>query len=840
MALQDLTPFIFLKCKCEIGRPDSLSLVNKKLTPFSFKKISPKEVNAMTDQGKRKPPNFCQYSNGACDQVFDGTLEHQGIFLYPEKPEEISRTIEASVQKLKQTQRAAWDSWKNFKTSGQVIFCAICKSFRYSEIVVADVTTLNFNLLFEIGFALGLEMPVLPIRDTTFIRDKHQFEELGLLDTIGYVDFQNSEDLVARLNERASSVESIPSPPSKLKKDSPLFVLKSPINTEGSVRLMSTLKKSWFHFRTFDPIETPRLSLHEARKQVSASLGVIAHLLSPDRQGYLVHNARCALVAGIAMASNKAVLMLQEGTITQPIDYRDVVSSYTDPAQVPKLLLPFIRNIIEQFQDPLIKEIKRPEKLLEQLDIGDLAAENEIRPLRSYFLRTGQFNEARRGHARLVIGRKGGGKTAIFYGVRDTFINRKSHLVLDLKPEGHQLVKLREVILSKLSPGHQGHTLTGFWNLILLLEIAHKIYQTEKAWAQSDQDRYQRYEKLCDVYIKHGLIESGDLSERLLRQVDRITDRFRDLEGTMDSGKITQQLFTVDIKELDTAITQYLKDKDEIWFLFDNLDKGWPTRGAAKEDILIITTLLDATRKLQRQFEDLGVDFRCLIFLRSDIYELLIAETSDRGKDTAITLDWNDPEVFKEMVRLRISSTGKLSGSFDEIWPVIFDSHIGTQDSFQYMLERTLMRPRDLLSFLRRAIEVAVNRGHDRITQDDILMAESHYSDDMLLSTAFELKDIYSFAPNFLYVFLGCSQRLSINKVRDILIEAKFTDQNWEEGLKLLVWFGFLGVEDPTEGEAQFSYHVRYNINKLLAPAKNPNPTFIIHPAYRKALECTE
>ena len=63
-----------------------------------------------------------------------------------------------------------------------------------------------------------------------------------------------------------------------------------------------------------------------------------------------------------------------------------------------------------------------PDGLLERLDLGDVAAENESRQLRNYFVRTGQFVQAKRGHARLVIGRKGSGKTAIFYAIRDSFI----------------------------------------------------------------------------------------------------------------------------------------------------------------------------------------------------------------------------------------------------------------------------------------------------------------------------------------------------------------------------------------------------------------------------------
>jgi nucleoside 2-deoxyribosyltransferase len=83
--------------------------------------------------------------------------------------------------------------------SGQLIFCQICKAQRFTKVAVVDVTTMNFNLLFEIGFALGLGIPVVPIRDTTCTLDDAEFEALGLIDTLGYVDFQNSQELAAKL-----------------------------------------------------------------------------------------------------------------------------------------------------------------------------------------------------------------------------------------------------------------------------------------------------------------------------------------------------------------------------------------------------------------------------------------------------------------------------------------------------------------------------------------------------------------------------------------------------------------------------------------------------------------
>src|SRR5262249_11797322 len=146
-------------------------------------------------------------------------------------------------------------------------------------------------------------------------------------------------------------------PKAEINLESPLYVLKGPVDTEGAVLMMSTLKKSALRFRTYDIIETPRLSLHEAWKQVASSLGVIAHLLHPDRSNSVVHNARSALIAGIAMATGKVVLMIQEGQVKQPIDYRDIVVSYAKPGEVPKLIDPLLYRVVGLLQDNAIRQV---------------------------------------------------------------------------------------------------------------------------------------------------------------------------------------------------------------------------------------------------------------------------------------------------------------------------------------------------------------------------------------------------------------------------------------------------------------------------------------------------
>ncbi|HMI99726.1 MAG TPA: hypothetical protein VK488_07845 [Gaiellaceae bacterium] len=785
---------------------------------------------------RANPPGFCQYVDGPCDQDFSTAVQADAFFIYPSKPESIAAAIEAAATQLRNINAGkVWRTWRELGPEGKIIFCEISKSIRFAGSVVADVTTLNFNLLFEIGYAIGLGVPVVPVRDTSYNKSRREFDALGVLDTVGYVDFANGRDLADQL---AAALPGEPFPPATHKPflASPLYVLRGPVSTEGTVKLLSTLKKSRLGFRTYDPVETPRLSLHEARRQVAGSAGVVAHLLSPHRDDAIVHNALCALICGIAMAQEKAVLMLQEEAVPQPIDYRDVVQSYSNPNEIPQLVEPLVLRVVEKLQLAAPPRIDLTESPLERLDLGDPAAENEIRALREYFVRTGAFRQAVQGHGRLVVGRKGTGKTAIFYEIRDSLGRSRSMLVLDLKPEGHQFTKLREAVLSELPTGLQEHTVTAFWNYILLAEMAHKILERERHHAYQDGDRLKRFEELEAAYLEHALAHEEDLSQRLLRQVDRLVARYGDVGRDEMRDRMTEVLYATDIRTLDNAVSDYLQEKESVWLLIDNLDKSWATRGTTPEDIQIVRGLLEATRKLQRQLEERGVEFKCLVFIRTDVHEHLVRETPDKDKDTAIRLDWDDPELLQEIIRKRIATSTDAEGAFSDVWRAFFVSHVGVEESFNYMVERTLMRPRDLLKFVQRSVEVALNRGHSKVTAEDILQAEQSFSEDMLLTTQFEIEDTTRALADALFVFVDTTRTLTWTDAETLLRSQEIAAADIPRAIELLVWFGFLGVAGATPEEDRFAYQVRYNVPQLLRPAQVGDARLVIHPAFHAAL----
>jgi hypothetical protein len=787
-----------------------------------------------------QPPPFCAYAGGECDQDFTGIAPARGLFLYASEPPVIASTIEAAVSALREHEKGTWRTWKDLDIGGRVVFCVICKAMRGAGTVYADVTTLNFNLLFEIGIAIGLGLPVRPIRDPSYSVDKKEFDALGVLDTLGYLDFTNTGNLVAAVLDGNSS-ENVGNPPKqRTYRESPLYVMQGPIDTDGAVRLLSLLKKSRLGYRTYDPAESARLPLHKARREISGSFGVFAHLLSPNREGARAYNALCAFVCGMAVAQQKPVLMLQEELIAQPIDYRDLVQTYESPREIDELIREPLSLVVEQLQaEPAVAQGVAVTTPLAELDLGDIAAENEVRGLKKYFVQTGVLNQLTQGHAHLVVGRKGSGKTAMFYGLRERVRRGLQVLILDMRPEGHQFTRLREAVLETLAPGEQEYTIAAFWTYLLSAEVAHKILNSprELRAAEHDPERHQAYIELQEAYLAHGLQSGDDFSQRLLRQIDRIAERFKaegEITGRTD---LTELVYGGDIKTLNDAVAAYLiREKDEVWLLLDNLDKSWATRGSTPEDMLILRGLLDATQRLKDQLDDRGVRFNSVVFIRTDIYEHLVSRTPDRGKDTVARLDWADPEVFREIVLRRITASTELDGEFEQVWPRIAPALIGIEDGFTYLVERTLGRPRDLLMFIQAASQVAADRGHEKIMADDIKQAELGYSEDMLLNLSFEIDDTWPQYSEVVYAFHGAGHVLPKSEVEDRLREAGIPDADVGHVIELLLWYGFLGVRMNATNETQFSFEVRYNLRRLEHAIEIGHGVFTVHPAFCAAL----
>jgi nucleoside 2-deoxyribosyltransferase len=559
----------------------------------------------------------------------ENVLARSGInafFAYPAVPAQLGETIERTRAQLKATRvQPNVTSWTALDIAGHFISSEVETKISEIDFFVADVTFLNFNVTYEIGYAIGKGKRVYTVRNKSFQESYPTTREVGLFDNLGYKEYSNSEDLRDLLKGFGGDEPIDLSVP--LNQKAPVYLIETKHKTDWISRVVSRVKKARYTFRNFDPNESPRLSAYEAVNQVAQSYGVLVPLLSSMQEGAAVHNLRAAFVAGLAAGLAKPLCIIQQGDGPIPLDVRDIADTAQRLDDINEIVGEFAARVAEAFQEGRPSSVGGHQTFLSTLDLGASSAENEMRTLQNYYLNTEAFLKALRGEAHLVVGRKGSGKSAIFLQIRDRERSRdpSQNIVLDLKPEGYKLLKFKELILQFMQEGTLQHTITAFWNYVLLLEICYKILEKDRQRHLNNHNLFESYKRLEDLYNVSDYFSEGDFSERIGSLIDTIGSKYDHkyggLDGVrLDSGQITKLLYQHDIRKLENELAKYMRQKGVLWLLFDNVDKGWPTSGLKHEDLIIIRCLIDAARKVEREFSKLDVDVNTVVFLRNDVY----------------------------------------------------------------------------------------------------------------------------------------------------------------------------------------------------------------------------
>jgi hypothetical protein len=336
----------------------------------------------------------------------------------------------------------------------------------------------------------------------------------------------------------------------------------------------------------------------------------------------------------------------------------------------------------------------------------------------------------------------------------------------------------------------------------------------------------------------------GDFAERLMslsqRLINEYKARFSDRDGQrLTAAQVTELLYTHDLRALRQKISEYLEFKKSVWVLFDNLDKGWSTHGVDVIDAIVLRCLVDAGRKLVREMRKADHEFHCIVFVRNDVYDHLMRHSADYGKEMRATLDWSDPDMLREMFRLRlVSSLGAEAEKveFERIWRQLCVAHYQGEETSSYCIERSLMRPRNLLKIFNHCRGFATSFRRERIEATDIEKGMKAYSEDLLQELDRELSDVFPEARDLLYYFLDSRSALSAEELKDIYQTAGIAADLHDKVTDFLLYYGVLGLR--SSGTDYFIYAVNYDLKMLKIRAGRDPATaqYIINPAFWPAL----
>lgn len=740
-----------------------------------------------------------------------------------------------------ESDRVRYETWVYNDIPGNPLVSPILDRIEESAFVIADITALNLNVVYEIGFAIGSRKRAYLIRHQTTVGDKAVAREAGIFDTLGYHEYTDQNDLVRRLTSNIDpeslqfSIE--------LDHRAPVYLVEPPAKGLAVTAMIARLKKARYRYRSFIPGEDVRLSAVDAIRQVAASSGILVALEEPAKPHSSVHNIRSMFVAGLADGMSKPLLVFCPAGTDAPLDVRDDVKYYRNEGDIADHIANLVLEVTDHLQQDMPSPID-PDSSLQSLRIGDPTAENEMATLSDYYLQTDEYQRALLGSVNLAVGRKGSGKTALFIQLRHKIRRDKRNVVVDLRPEGYQLIKLKEDILWYVSEGSRQHLITAFWEYLILLEVAYKLLEKDQYTYKHNHDIRELYLELQDTYKVEDFTVEGDFSERLMVLSRRIGDEYKTKYGIgteqkLTTEQVTELLYRHDLAKLRGLISEYLERKATVWILFDNLDKGWSTQGVDEIDATVLRCLIDAGRKIEREMRKADRSLHSIVFVRNDVYEHIMRHSADYGKEMRAVLDWTEPDLLREMLRLRLISglDGKATHvGFDQIWPTLCVSHYRGEETSGYLIERSLMRPRNILKIFNHCRGFAANFRHSRIDEDDIEKGLRAYSNDLLVELDHELTDVFPLARDLLYHFLDANAVMPDAELRALIKSAGVDESNVRRIVEFLIYYGVFGLR--TEEGDLYIYQVNYNPKMIEARAQRAGEKaiYVLNPAFWPAL----
>ncbi|MEX2692385.1 P-loop ATPase, Sll1717 family [Rhizobium mongolense] len=179
-------------------------------------------------------------------------------------------------------------------------------------------------------------------------------------------------------------------------------------------------------------------------------------------------------------------------------------------------------------------------------------------------------------------------------------------------------------------------------------------------------------------------------------------------------------------KVINLLVEESPVSRDNHYLLIDHLDERWVDEGIKYK---LINALVEALTKF-RPIRNLKI----IVALRTDVIERSIQENDDSAfqrekfRDKLIAIEWSEKQL-KELIdkRVRFSFRRKYSPQRQVLFDDLFTHKVKGQSPFDYMVDRTLLRPRDLISFTNECLAIAENK--TEISPTDIQAAEKKYSE---------------------------------------------------------------------------------------------------------------
>lgn len=231
------------------------------------------------------------------------------------------------------------------------------------------------------------------------------------------------------------------------------------------------------------------------------------------------------------------------------------------------------------------------------------------------------------------------------------------------------------------------------------------------------------------------------------------------------------------LNEILALLADYSFDdpQKKYFIIIDQLDENWAENETRYKFIRALIEEIKVFRKIK--------NIKIIVALRLDLLRSVFNLTRGSGfqeekyESYILDIKWT-PEQLTELVQKRVSEVYRRQYTrenvkIQDIFPKPKGGPTGLTP-LEYIIERTLLRPRDVLQYVNECFSIALDR--ERISWGVIQKAESAYSQKRLRSLKEEWGDIYPSFEETVEILRNLPDRFSRNEILRNNIDAVITE----------------------------------------------------------------
>lgn len=413
-------------------------------------------------------------------------------------------------------------------------------------------------------------------------------------------------------------------------------------------------------------------------------------------------------------------------------------------------------------------------KFKRNADIGTADAETDDKFLFDCFVDTGDLEVLRdsKNPRRIILGRTGAGKSALI-----RLLKEKEEHVIEIKPADLSLnyIANSNILMYLNEVGVKLDPFFGLlWKHVFAIELIKKRYHltnevTTKNWISNVLSNLQKKSHNKEKALNY-LKEWGDKfwNETEYRIKEFTTKLEQDISGKVEIDilnsrvgggggvKVTEEekqelihkaqevINSIQLKELSDVIRYLDEDvfedpQNKYFIVIDGLDESWVDDSLRYK---LIRALIETIRAFQKIS-----NVKIIIALRVDLLQTVFDLTRDAGfqaekyDSLMLKLRWTKRQL-EELIDNRVSKLVKEQYTKRSVgYKEIFPEKIGSITFLDYLLSRTLYRPRDAIAFINECLKRAEEK--NKVIVQTINEAEARYSNGRLEALEYEWKNRY-------------------------------------------------------------------------------------------------